>query len=356
MLVIDGSYGEGGGAVLRNSLSLSAVLGQETRLENIRARRRNPGLQAQHLTAVRALSAACRAELEGAELGSLSLTFRPRSGLRSGEYAWDVAEARQGGSAGATSLVFQALAVPLLSAEGDSTLILRGGTHVSWSPPFHYLQSVYLPTLRQMGAESQVDIERWGWYPMGGGLMTAQIAGLGRNLSSLEGISASSRGPLKGLSGISATSNLPGHIAQRQKAQAEKALGAEGLEAHIELFDAPAQGQGTVVFLVAEFEKARAGFTALGRKGKPAEKVADEACQQFLRYYHSGAALDQHLADQLVIPLSLAKGPSSFTTCRITKHLLTNAWIVEQFLGQCVNIKSAEGEAGEVSIVGRAHV
>ena len=111
-----------------------------------------------------------------------------------------------------------------------------------------------------------------------------------------------------------------------------------------------------MVFLVAEFEKARAGFTALGRKGKPAEQVADEACQQFLRYYHSGAALDQHLADQLVIPLSLAKGPSSFTTCRITKHLLTNAWIVEQFLGQCVNIKGAEGEAVEVSIVGRTHV
>lgn len=356
MLVIDGSYGEGGGAVLRNSLSLSAVLGQETKIENIRARRRNPGLQAQHLTAVRALGTACKAELEGAELGSSSLTFRPRSKPRSGEYAWDVADARRGGSAGATSLVFQALAVPLLCAEGDSTLILRGGTHVSWSPPFHYLQSVYLPMLKQMGVEAQVDIERWGWYPLGGGLMTARIAGLGRDLSSLEGLSIPTRGPIKRVSGISATSNLPAHIAQRQKAQAEKVLRAEGLEAHTELIDAPAQGQGTLVFLVAEFEKARAGFTALGRKGKPAEKVADEACQQLLRYYRSGAALDQHLADQLVIPLSLAKGPSSFTTCRITQHLLTNAWIVEQFLGQCVSVKGAEGEAGEVSILGRAHV
>ena len=356
MLVIDGSYGEGGGAVLRNSLSLSAVLGQETRIENIRAGRRNPGLQAQHLTAVRALGTACKAELEGAELGSLSLTFRPRSRPRSGEYAWDVAAARRGGSAGATSLVFQALVLPLLRAEGDSTLILRGGTHVAWSPPLHYLQSVYLPMLRQMGAEAQVDIERWGWYPLGGGLITARIAGLRGDSSSLEGISIHSRGPIKRLSGISATSNLPAHIAQRQKDQAENVLHAEGLEAHIELVDAPAQGQGTLVFIAAQFEKASAGFTALGRKGKPAERVADEACQHFLRYYHSGAALDQHLADQLVMPLSLAKGPSSFTTCRLTQHLLTNAWIVEQFLGKCVSIKGAEGEAGEVSILGRAHV
>jgi RNA 3'-terminal phosphate cyclase (ATP) len=356
MLVIDGSHGEGGGAVLRNSLSLSAVLGQDTRIENVRATRRNPGLQAQHLTAVRALATACKAELEGAELGSLSLTFRPRSRPRSGEYAWDVAAARRGGSAGATTLVFQALALPLLCAEGDSTLVLRGGTHVAWSPPFHYLQSVCLPMLRQMGAEARVDIERWGWYPLGGGLITARIAGLGSDTSSLQGITIDSRGPIRRISGISATSNLPAHIAQRQKDQAEKVLHAEGLEAHIDLVDAPAQGQGTLVFLAAEFEKAVAGFTALGRKGKPAERVADEACQHLLRYYRSGAALDQYLADQLVIPLSMAEGPSSFSTCRITQHLLTNAWIVEQFLGQHVSIKGTEGKAGEVSIPGRAHV
>ncbi len=356
MLVLDGSYGEGGGAVVRNSLSLSAVLGTDTRIENIRARRRNPGLQAQHLTAVRALSAACRAEVQGAELGSLTLTFRPRSSPRSGEYSWDVAQARQGGSAGATSLVLQALLIPLLFAQGDSRLMLRGGTHVAWSPPFHYLQSVYLPTLQQIGAKVRVDIEQWGWYPIGGGLMTAQIAGLGRDFSTLASLVVSDRGTLKRLSLISASSNLPAHIAQRQKAQAEKVLRAEGLEPEVECIDAPARGQGTVVFLVAEFEKARAGFTALGRRGKPAEKVADDACEQFLRYYHSGGALDQHLADQLVIPLSLVKGSSSFTTSRITQHLLTNAWVVEQFLGERVTIKGVEGEAGEVSIVGQAHV
>jgi len=356
MLVIDGSYGEGGGAVLRNSLSLSVVLGQETRIENIRARRRNPGLQAQHLTAVLALSRVCRAELEGAKLRSQTLTFSPQSPPRSSDYSWDVAEARKGGSAGATTLIFQALLVPLLFAEGGSRVILRGGTHVAWSPPFHYLQHVYLPTLRPLGMKAQVQIERWGWYPIGGGLISGEIEGGGTDLSAPGGLQIEDRGQLKKVWGISAISNLPEHIARRQKAQVEEELRAHGLEPQVATVDAPAQGQGTVVFLVAEFERTRAGFTSLGRKGKPAEDVATEACEHLLRYYRSGAALDQHLADQLIIPLALAQGPSVFTTYRVTQHLLTNAWIVQQFLGREVIIEGAEGEPGKVTIPGRTDV
>jgi RNA 3'-terminal phosphate cyclase (ATP) len=356
MLLIDGSYGEGGGALLRNSLCLSTVLGQPVRIENIRSKRANPGLQAQHLTAVRALAKVCRAKVEGAELGSLSLTFQPLSPPRSGEYSWDVAEARKGGSAGATSLIFQALLVPLLFAEGDSRLFLKGGTHVAWSPPFHYLSLVYLPTLARLGVRARVDIERWGWYPSGGGVVAAQIAGAGGQLAAAPGLRWTERGRLRKLTGISASSSLPGHIAYRQKRQAEKTLGAAGFEAEVEIVDAPAGGQGTFLFLLAEFEHVRAGFSALGRKGKPAERVADEACTSFLQYFESGAALDQHLADQLMIPLSLARGRSSFTTCRITQHLLTNAWIVEQFLRQRVDIEGEEGQAGRVSVAGRMDV
>jgi RNA 3'-terminal phosphate cyclase (ATP) len=356
MLVIDGSYGEGGGAVLRNSLCLSAVLGQPISVENIRSKRPNPGLQAQHLTAVRALARVCRAKVEGAELGSLSLRFEPLSPPRSGEYSCDVAEARKGGSAGATSLIFQALLVPLLFAEGHSRLFLKGGTHVAWSPPFHYLSAVYLPTLARLGVKARVDIERWGWYPTGSGVVAAQIAGVGGELTAAPGLSWRERGRLRRLTGISASSNLPGHIAHRQKRQAETTLRAAGFEAEVEIVDGPAGGQGTFLFLLAEFENARAGFSALGKKGKPAERVADEACTGFLGYFESGAALDQHLADQLVIPLSLARGASSFTTCRITQHLLTNAWIVEQFLHQQVDVEGEEGKAGIVSIAGRTHV
>ncbi len=352
MLVIDGSHGEGGGAVLRNSLALAAVLGIPVRIESIRSKRPNPGLQAQHLTTVRALARVCRASTEGAELGSSALTFRPESSPQSGEYSWDVSKARKGGSAGATTLIFQALLMPLLLAEGESRVFLRGGTHVAWSPPFDYLDLVYLPILRRMGIRTTIGIERWGWYPIGGGVVTAQIRGSNAALSDLRALELEERGGLRRVFGISALSNLPEHIAERQKLQAEKELRARGFDPEIEIVEAPAEGQGTMVFLVAEFEHVRVGFTSLGRKGKPAETVAEEAVGEFLRHFESEMALDQHLADQVVLPLALAKGRSSFTTSRVTQHLLTNAWIVEQLLGREIIVDGEQGEAGKVTILG----
>lgn len=356
MIVIDGSHGEGGGQVLRSSLSLSALLGEPTRIENIRVKRPNPGLQAQHLTGVRALGRVCRATLEGAELGSPTLTFAPRSPPRSGEYSWDVSEARKGGSAGAISLVFQALIMPLVMAESNSRLFLRGGTHVAWSPPFHYLQMVYLPTLRRMGVQAEVEIEEWGWYPIGGGLITAQITGMGQRVSELGGLDLTQRGELQRVYGISALSNLPGHIAERQKREAENVLRREGLDSEIEMVAAPSRGRGTVVFLLAEFDNVRAGFASLGRRGKPAERVAQEACTEFLDYYGSGAALDQYLADQLILPLALAEEASSFTTSCVTPHLLTNIWLVEQFLDRTIVVEGKEGDRGKVVIEVREDV
>jgi RNA 3'-terminal phosphate cyclase (ATP) len=349
MIVINGSYGEGGGQVLRTSLTLSALLGEHVRIENIRAKRRKPGLQAQHLTGVRAIAQICDAELEGAELGSLTLTFRPLSSPRAGEYSFDVAEARKGGSAGATSLVFQTLLLPLAFAPGQSRLTMRGGTHVAWSPSFHYLKQVYLPTLARTGLEVRAEIERWGWYPIGGGEMIASIRG--RRESYLSGLDLVERGELKRLWGISATSNLPTHIGQRQKKRTEEHLRERGFDPQIEIVDAPSLGQGTVVFLVAEYEHAVAGFSSLGERGKPAEKVAEEACREFIEYHQSGACLDKHLADQLILPMALAPGPSIFTICEITQHLLTNVWVVEQFLDVRVEVEGEEGQKGKVQIL-----
>ncbi|MEE8163544.1 MAG: RNA 3'-terminal phosphate cyclase [Anaerolineae bacterium] len=411
MIVINGSYGEGGGQVLRTSLTLSALLGEPVRIENIRAKRRKPGLQAQHLTGVRAIAEICDAELEGAHLGSLALTFRPLSSPRAGEYSFDVAKARKGGSAGATSLVFQTLLLPLAFAPGQSRLTIRGGTHVAWSPAFHYLKYVYLPTLAHTGLEARVEIERWGWYPIGGGEMTALIKGQGfllpaspfskrefsrkgvaaqpswasfgprrpmrlacypldkadvrlsersqRNQgeegkeresreSYLPGLDLVGRGELRRLWGISATSNLPPHISQRQKKRAEEYLQRYGFDPQIEIVDAPSPGQGTIVFLVSEYEHTVAGFSSFGKRGKPAEKVAEETCREFIEYHQSGACLDKHLADQLILPMALAFGPSVFSTCEITMHLLTNVWVVEQFLDLRFEIKGEEGQRGNV--------
>jgi len=356
MLTIDGSYGEGGGQVLRTSLTLSAVTDQPVHIVNIRAGRRKPGLRPQHLTGVRAVARVCDAEVEGAKLDSQKLTFAPRSAPQTGTYTFDVAQAAKGGSAGAMSLIFQTVLLPLALqsrrtgtvTEGTSHLALRGGTHVAWSPPFDYLKRVYLPTLARMGVQAKVRIEKWGWYPLGGGVVEATIAASGKQQAAdtLSGLDLRQRGRLLRVRGVSASSNLPKHIRMRQERAALQVLRSNGVNARIEVIDAPSKGQGTVVFLWAEFENAVAGFTSLGERGKPAERVAEEAARDLLGFLHSDAALDRHLADQLVLPMALADGPSRFTTEEVTQHLLTNAWVVNQFLPGRVRVEGVEGEPG----------
>jgi len=333
-LKIDGSYGEGGGQILRSALTLSALLGRPIRLEKIRTRRRQPGLRPQHLTAVRAVAQICDAELDGDALDSRSLTFVPRCPPQAGHYCFDVQDAAQGGSAGAVSLILQAVLLPLALARGDSTIVLHGGTHVAWSPPVHYLQEIYLPILARLGVQAAVELERWGWYPRGGGQVTCRVEGLGApaTIRPLSPLCLTERRGLRHITGISATSNLPDHIGQRQRDRAVKLLRSHGFKPEMEIVDAPSPGPGTCVFLRAEFKGAVAGFTGYGRLRKPAEKVAEEAARAFLAYQRSGGAVDRYLADQLILPLALASGESSFTTGKVTEHLRTNAWLVEQFL------------------------
>jgi RNA 3'-terminal phosphate cyclase (ATP) len=342
MLTIDGSYGEGGGQVLRTSLALSAITGQSVRINKIRAGRRKPGLRPQHLTAVRALAKVCDAELDGARLDAQELTFVPRARPKVGTYTFDVAQVAKGGSAGSVTLLFQAVLLPLALAEGTSQLILRGGTHVAWSPPFDYVKRVYLPTLARMGIRAKVNIRKWGWYPIGGGEVNATVEG--QAAGALTGLDLRQRGALLRVRGLSASSNLPKHIRTRQERAALQALRSNGVNVRFEVVDAPSKGQGTVVFLWADFENTTAGFTSLGERGKPAERVAEEAANELLDFMHGEAALDRYLADQLVLPMALAESPSQFTTERVTEHLLTNAWVVNQFLPGRVVV---EGEAGQ---------
>jgi len=353
MLVIDGSYGEGGGQVLRTSLSLAAILGRPVRIERIRAGRRKPGLQPQHLAGVRAAAKLCDAEAEGDELNSLALAFAPRFKPRAGAYNLNVAQVAKGGSAGSVSLLLQTVLLPLALAEGTSQLALLGGTHVAWSPPFDYIKRVYLPTLGRLGVQAKVQIEKWGWYPIGGGIVNATVQGRGQ-AASLAGLDLVERGALMRVRGISATSNLPKHISLRQEGAVLQQLRSNGVNARIDRVEAPSKGQGTAVFLWAEFENSVAGFTSLGERGKPAEQVAEEATRGLLEFLSGGAALDRHLADQLVLPLALAQGPSQFTTASVTKHLLTNAWVVNQFLPGRVRVAGEEGQPGTCWIGGGA--
>lgn len=351
MLTIDGSYGEGGGQVLRTALALAAITGRPVRIEQIRAGRRKPGLRPQHLTAVRALAKICDAELEGARLNAQELTFVPQTAPQAGTYTFDVAQVAKGGSAGSVSLLFQAVLLPLALAEGTSQLTLRGGTHVAWSPPFDYLKRVYLPTLARTGIEAKVNIRKWGWYPIGGGEVQATVQG--RSGTAPGGLDLEQRGALLRVRGLSASSNLPKHIRVRQERAALQALRSRGVNARVDVVDAPSKGQGTVVFVWAECEEVLAGFTSLGERGKPAEQVAEEAVQGLLAFLPGEGALDEHLADQMVLPLAVAQGTSRFMTVAVTGHLLTVAWVVNQFFPGSVRVEGDEGRPGTCTITGR---
>jgi RNA 3'-terminal phosphate cyclase (ATP) len=346
ILKIDGSYGEGGGQILRTALSLSCVFERPIEITNIRRSRKKPGLMPQHLTAVKAAATVSNAGVEGAELSSTKLRFSPGH-LTGGEYLFDVSEKK--GSAGSTSLILQTILLPLCFAEHSSSVSVIGGTHVPWSPSFHYLKYVFLPALSRLGVQAELNIGKWGWYPIGGGKVIASVTPKRAFIP----VIVTERGKLVRVTGISAVSNLPREIAERQKRQALLSLGQRGIEANIEIVSAPSPGKGTFVFLLAEYENITVVFDSLGAIGKRAEEVADEACKALFEYIEAGGALDPHLADQIIPYLALASGPSTFTTSRITQHLLTNIWVVKQFVDVEIHVEGKEGEPGKVSVQGR---
>lgn len=346
---LDGALGEGGGQVLRTSLSLAALLRKPLHLTRIRAGRAQPGLGAQHLTGVFAVAAVSRGVVEGAALGSQELYFKPQQ-VQGGEYEFDVAEVRP--SAGATGLVAQALLPLLWFCREPSRVLLRGGTHVPWSPSFHYLAEVFLPALARLGAVAHLSLKKAGWYPQGGGEMVLEATPLSGPLQPIQFTQAR----LERITGLSAASNLPRHILQRQADSAREKCQQAGYSASLEQALLPGRGAGTVCFLRAETDSIRGGFTALGARGKPAEQVGSEAAEALLRHLQRGGAVEEHLADQLILYLALAAGWSTFTTSCLSRHLLTNVEVVQRFLPVRFTITGSEGEPGEVSVEGIGYV
>jgi RNA 3'-terminal phosphate cyclase (ATP) len=340
---IDGSYGEGGGQILRTALSLACVLKKDIQIYDIRKGRRVPGLQPQHLTCVNAYKEITNAEVEGNKLQSIFLRFSPKT-IKGGDFLFDVAKIK--GSAGSVSLVLQSILLPLLLADKSTQIEIKGGTHVSWSPAFTYVQQVFFPAIRKMGCEVKGEINKWGWYPRGGGEVTFAI----NPAEKLLPLNLLERGKLLKLSGISAVSNLPISIAKRQRDQAYKILREKRFSPDIELVEAPSMGKGTFFFILAEFENSLAGFSSLGEIKKRAERVAEEACQEFLEFMETDAALEKYLADQLIPYLSLTGEKSTFTVSSVTQHLLTNIWVVKNFLPVRIEVEGKEGEKGKIFI------
>lgn len=319
---IDGSYGEGGGQIIRTSVSLAALTGTPVRISNVRAKRSRPGLQPQHLTAVRAAAELCAAELRGAEVGSTAFHFGPTRPVQPGGYRFNI------GTAGATGLVAQTVLVPLAHTRGISDVWITGGTHVPHAPVADYLEHVYLPVLQAAGLGGDFGYEEAGFFPRGGGKVRLVLSGGPAD----EPVNLTERGKLMRLHATVITSNLPLHVGERGQETVEKAMKAIGRKVEVERRDLPSPGQGAALVLVAECENGRAAFTGLGERGKPMEKVAQTPCEEFVAWWKSGAAVDEHLADQLVLPMALVPTESCWTTPVATEHLRTVLWLTEQFV------------------------
>jgi RNA 3'-terminal phosphate cyclase (ATP) len=349
-LRIDATHGEGGGQLLRAALTLAVTLQRSVELYGIRASRRPAGLGAEHLAFVRAMAQLCDAELQGDVIGSEYVSFAPAHPPSASTYAFDVSVLAERPNAGSITLLLQALLLPLALHAGQAcTLILTGGTHVPQTPSYPYLADVTLPLLERLGIRCTLELGDWGWQPEGGGRIEAHIEPLEAG-STLRSLTLTERGSLQHVWGLSAASNLPAHIIQRQRTRLEARLRSRHIRPELIGLNAPASGTGTIVFLLAEYESVSAGFTAYGRLRYPAERVADDAFEAFDVYRGSQAAVDPHLADQILLPLALAPGPSRFTVSQITPHTLTTAWVINQFVDRSIEVRGSAGASGEIVI------
>ena len=355
---IDGSYGEGGGQVLRTALALSTLTGKSTHITRIRAGRKTPGLAPQHLTAVLAAAAVCRADVRGAEIGSMEIVFTPQKAA-SGEssFEFDVAKVSRGGSAGSVTLVLQTIVLPLAFSGRPTELVLMGGTHVAWSPPYDYFADVFLSTLSRMGLDAGCSLASWGFYPVGCGKASVRIGGIRPGSGdppkrSLRSIHLIERGDLIEVSGRAVAANLPKDIADRMARRVADILGEKGIEADVAPLRIGGKSMGAGVFITARYAHALAGFSALGKKGLPAERVALDACREFFAFHKSGAPVDKHLADQIILPMAVAEGRSEMIVECVTSHLLTNAHVIRQFVPATIEIDGDEGDCGRILVCG----
>jgi len=348
MIKIDGSMGEGGGQILRMSVALSAVLGLPVKIYNIRKKRSPSGLRPQHLNAVKALAMLSDADIQGLHIGSEEIEFIPRE-LKGGNFKIDI------GTAGSISLMLQALLPAAVFSRKQVNLEIRGGSDVPWSPPIDYMRMVFLPTIKKMGANIEIELIRRGHYPKGGGIVRAII----NPVKKLESIRITEPGKVIKIKGISHAVRLPSHVAERQANSAIEILRKNGfnnieiIREYYERNKDPHIGPGSGITLWAITEKSILGGDALGARGKPAEKVGEEAARKLLNEINSGAAFDRHMGDMLVIWSYLANGLSEYTTSELTLHAKTCLDLIKIFNPNAeIRVEGDIGKPSRITIRG----
>lgn len=346
---IDGSIGEGGGQVFRNSISYAAITNQSLKITNIRANRSPSGLKPQHLTALRLVRDITNAEVQGDYKGSKEVTFIPHE-IQGGDYTADT------GTAGSITLILQAFLPLTLFARAPIKVELRGGTDVKWSPPIDSFRFVFLPFLRDLGVSCDVNLIRRGHYPRGGGIVKVQLHPL---ITPLSPIHLEERGSIKSIQGRSHCVSLPKHVAERQAKAARAKLnnhGYKNVSIEVEWYkkrEDPHKGPGSGIVLWAEGpQRMLLEADSLGARGKPAEKVGREAATRLVEQIRRGGRVDVHHTDQLIPFLAMANGTSVIHSAKISSHTLTAITIAEKFFNVDFIVKGKEGEEGLISVEG----
>ena len=344
MITIDGSRGEGGGQIIRTSLALSLITGKPFRIYNVRARRERPGLQRQHLTAVRAAATVGGARVEGAGVGATEFTFRPGQ-VAPGDYMFPI------GTAGSTMLVFQTILPPLMIASAPSTLVFEGGTHNVHAPPYEFIVKTFLPLVGRMGPRVTPTLERYGFYPPGGGRVYVTIEPAAGGL--LTPLHLPARGEITARRARALVVKLPPTVGERELSVITEQLGwgeREGDELRVET-SGNALSPGNVLTLEIESAHLTEVFSGIGERGVRAETVAERAAAEARAYLDAGAPVGEHLADQLLIPLALAGG-GSYTTGRPSLHTTTNIEVIKLFLDVRITIEQAGDDVWKIEING----
>ena len=322
MLEIDGSYGEGGGQILRTAVALSVLTKKPVKIKNIRANRPAPGIKPQHYIAIQSVKELCNADVEGLEIGSSSLTFVPGD-VKGGKYKFDI------GTAGSITMVFQACLLSALKTTEPITIVVTGGTDVKWSPSWDYFRHVFLTLIKRMGLSVDARLIRRGYYPKGGGEAELTI----EPFKDIKPLQLDKQQEYSEAYGIIHLANLPDHVGTRMKHASIKNLIKHGLKAHIEIEKTTSLSTGTGTTLWVESKDTVLGSTVLGERGVPAEKIGEDAAQNLLCETASGATVDVYVFDQILPYMALARdiGSSSCIVREVSSHARTNMWLVNQF-------------------------
>jgi RNA 3'-terminal phosphate cyclase (ATP) len=330
LIYIDGSYGEGGGQIIRNSVALSVLFNTEINVTNIRANRPNKGIKPQHYTAIEIIKSISNAKTNGLHVGSSDLSFSPFN-IKEGSYQFDI------GTAGSIVLVFQACILAFLNSDVTISITLKGGTDVKWAPSWDYFEKVFLPLIKKMGISISSKLLKRGYYPKGGGKASITIFPCNK----IKPLSINEKQYFKNIEGIINISNLPENISSRMKNSAIKKIIENDYEASLKIDSNNSLSSGTGITLWSESKDTILGKTIIGERGISAEKIGYNAADSIIEEIQSKASIDINMIDQIIPYMFLSDNnkPSQCSIKNLSGHTKTNIWLLNRFIDNEKNIE-----------------